>query len=175
MRVAHDDLRHKGFFATQALIAERFWWLHMHADICWFVQTCHLCQLCQLHQIRIPPVVATPAPLFAKVYIDTMLWKESVHVLGNWIYEDMVCRWGSLSEIVTDNGAAFLKATVHLSKKYHIYHIHILGYNLCANGLVERPHFDVRQSLFKAVDGDEKRWSTGAYSVFWAERVTIRR
>jgi hypothetical protein len=40
---------------------------------------------------------------------------------------------------------------------------------------VERSHFDVRQSLFKAVDGDQKRWSLGVHSVFWAERVTIRK
>jgi hypothetical protein len=33
-------------------------------------------------------------------------------------------------------------------------------------------HFDVHQSLFKVVDGDQKRWSLGVYLVFWAERVT---
>jgi hypothetical protein len=41
--------------------------------------------------------------------------------------------------------------------------------------MVERSHFDVRQSLFKAVDGDQKRWSTGTHSVFWAERITTRK
>jgi len=57
---------------TGAHIAERFWWPHMHADIIWFVRTCLLCQQHQTRQVLIPPVVATPAPLFAKVYIDTM-------------------------------------------------------------------------------------------------------
>ncbi|KNZ78614.1 hypothetical protein J132_11055 [Termitomyces sp. J132] len=40
---------------------------------------------------------------------------------------------------------------------------------------LERPHFDVRQALFKAVDGDQFRWSTATYSVFWSERVTVRK
>jgi hypothetical protein len=43
------------------------------------------------------------------------------------------------------------------------------------NGLVERPHFDVQQALYKALDGDQSKWSKGAYSVFWADRVTISR
>jgi hypothetical protein len=95
--------------------------------------------------------------------------------IRDWIFEDILCRWGSLCEIVTDNGPAFLKALGYLSKRYHIEHIRISGYNSRANGLVERPHFDVRQSLFKAVDGDQKRWSQGAYPVFWAEHITVRR
>jgi hypothetical protein len=72
LRSCHDDIRHKSFYATRAHIAERFWWPHMHADIIWFVCTCLLCQQHQTRQVLIPPIVATPAPLFAKVYIDTM-------------------------------------------------------------------------------------------------------
>ncbi|KNZ76593.1 hypothetical protein J132_09336 [Termitomyces sp. J132] len=39
----------------------------------------------------------------------------------------------------------------------------------------KQPHFDVHQALFKAVDSDQSRWSTATYSVFWSERVTIRK
>jgi hypothetical protein len=101
-----------------------------------------------------------------------MLRAETARTLGDWIYEDILCRWGSLCEIVTDNGPAFLKAMEYLSKCYHLNHICISYYNSCANGMVEHSHFDIHQSLFKVVDGDQKRWSLGVYSVFWAERVT---
>jgi hypothetical protein len=101
-----------------------------------------------------------------------MLRTETARTLGDWIYEDILCRWGSLCEIVTDHGPAFLKAMEYLSKQYHLNHICISGYNSHTNGTVECSHFDVRQSLFKVVDGDQKRWSLGVYSVFWAERVT---
>jgi hypothetical protein len=36
-------------------------------------------------------------------------------------------------------------------------------------------HFDVRQELYKVADGNKKKWSQVAYSVFRAERVTIRK
>jgi hypothetical protein len=198
---AHDDVGHRGFFATNSLLTERYWWPMMAHDIAWFIQTCRLCQLRKTQQVSIPPVVAMPAPLFAKVYMDTMhltpsagykyivqarcslthwpewdmLRKESAKSLATFILHNIIYRWGTLLQIVTDNGAPFVKAMGYLAKHYNLKHIRISGYNSRANGIVERSHFDVRQALFKACDGDQSKWSTVAYSVFWAERVTIRR
>lgn len=104
-----------------------------------------------------------------------MLHKETAKTLATFILHNIIYRWGTLLEIVTDNGAPFVKALSYLEKHYHITHIRISGYNSHANGLVERSHFDVRQALFKACDGEENKWSASAYSVFWAEQVTIRR
>ena len=198
---AHNDVGHHGFYATNALLVERYWWPAMAQDIAWFILTCHLCQLRKTQQISIPPVVATPAPLFAKVYMDTMhltpsggykyivqarcslthwpewemLRKETAKSIATFILRNIIYRWGTLLEIVTDNGAPFVKALSYLAKHYHLTHIRISGYNSRANGLVERSHFDVRQALYKACDGEESKWSSTAYSVFWAERVTVRR
>jgi hypothetical protein len=58
-----------------------------------------------------------------------MLRAETARTLGDWIYEDILCQWGSLYEIVTDNGPAFLKAMKYLSKCHHLNHIQISGYN----------------------------------------------
>src|SRR5271155_4281197 len=104
-----------------------------------------------------------------------MLWAENAKSLAHWILHDIIYRWGLLLEIVTDNGPAFLKALKYLEKHYHIKHIRISGYNSRANGLVKRSHFEVREAIFKACDGIESKWSSTAYSIFWAERVTIRR
>ena len=95
--------------------------------------------------------------------------------IGNWIFNDILCRWGALCEIVMDNGPAFIKALDYLGKRYHICHIRILGYNSRANGIVERTHFDVRQALFKACKGDQSKWHSVVTSVMWADRVTVRR
>ena len=198
---AHNDVGHHGFYATNALLAERYWWPNMAQDIAWFVRTCHLCQLRKTQHVLIPPTVAMPAPLFSKVYMDTMhltpssgykyivqarcslthwpewemLRTESAKTLARFILHNIIYRWGTLLEIVSDNGAPFVKALEYLSQQYNIKHIRISGYNSRANGLVERAHFDVRQALFKACDGDQSKWSSSAYSVFWAERVTVRR
>ncbi|KAI0037610.1 hypothetical protein FA95DRAFT_1672058 [Auriscalpium vulgare] len=69
----------------------------------------------------------------------------------------------------------FVKVLVHLKKKYHIRHIRISGYNSRANGIVEHLHYDVRQALVKAADGDQTQWARHAYSVFWSDRITTRR
>jgi hypothetical protein len=72
MRNVHDEVGHKGFYPTRALVWEQFWWPHLQADIVWFICTCHLCQIQQMRQVLIPLIVATPAPLFTKIYVDTM-------------------------------------------------------------------------------------------------------
>jgi hypothetical protein len=201
IHTAHDDTGHHGYFATNALISLRYWWPFMGNDIAWFLKTCHICQTRKTQNVLIPPTVATPAPLFSKIYIDTMhmppssgfkyivqgrcslvhypefdmLRKENSRAIAEWLLRDFIYRWGTLAEIVTNNGAPFLKALDYLGKKYHIRHIRISGYNSKANGIVERSHFDVRQALFKAAQGDASKWSSVAYSVFWADRVTVQR
>ena len=201
MIAAHNDAGHRGFYPTNALAAERYWWPFMGRDIAWFVRTCHICQTRQIRNIAIPPVVATPAPLFAKMYMHTMhlpcsggfnyivqgrcllthypefrmLRKETVQALGDWIFQDILCRWGTLVEIVSDNGKPFVAALGYIKKKYHIKHIRISGYNSRANGIIERLHFDVRQALFKAANGEQSKWSQVTYSAFWSECVTPRR
>ena len=77
LRASHDEVGHEGFYATNGLISLRFWWPLMRADIHWFVRTCRPCQLRQIYNVLIPPVVATPAPLFGKMYVDTLHMPES--------------------------------------------------------------------------------------------------
>ncbi|KDR81133.1 hypothetical protein GALMADRAFT_35229, partial [Galerina marginata CBS 339.88] len=149
---AHNEVGHHGYFATNALITERYWWPFMGFDISWFIRTCHLCQLRRTQNVLIPPTVTTPAPLFAKVYLDTMHLPPSSNILFR-----------------------LVNTCEYLAKRYHIKHIRISGYNSRANGLVERAHFDVRQAIFKACDGDQSKWPQVAHYVFWADRVTIRR
>jgi hypothetical protein len=72
MAVAHDNTGHHGFYATHALISERYWWPFIGRDIAWYVCTCHICQLRQTRQTAIPLVIAMPTPLFAKMYMNTM-------------------------------------------------------------------------------------------------------
>jgi len=72
-----------------------------------------------------------------------MLRKETMQTLSNWIFKDILCQWGMLVEIVSDNSKAFITALSHLEKKYHIKHIRISSYNSRTNGIVECLHFDV--------------------------------
>ena len=79
----------------------------------------------------------------------------------------------ALNKIVTNNGPPIIKVVAYLVQKYYLNHICISSYNKHTKGIAERPHFDVRQAFFKAVNGDQSKWSTAAYTVFWSEHVTV--
>jgi len=102
---------------------------------------------------------------------------EKARTIANWLFEDIICRWGCLVEIITDNGSAYRAATAWLEQKYGIgiRGIKISPYNSRANGKIERRHWDVRQMLTKATGGDTTKWYWFFYHVLWADRITIRK
>jgi hypothetical protein len=200
IKQAHDDLGHKGIFTVRTRLLERFWWPDLDRDVKWFIQTCHECQIRQLKKIIIPPTVPTPGGLFRKVYIDTMLmpkargywyilharcsltaypeWEmvkaENAPAIAKFLHK-IICRWGAIETLVTDNAPQYLEAARIIERDYHVHHIKISPYNSRASGPIERRHFDVREALIKAAEGDESKWPLVAPSVFWAERVTIQK
>jgi hypothetical protein len=195
VHAAHDNLGHKGVYSTRRFLLDCFWWPSLDSDVKWFVETCHKCQLCQETKVCIPPTVATPAPLFCKAYINTMhmppaggfhyivqarclltawpkwcaLRTETGHTLGNFIFEDILCRWGAVKEIITDNGTAFVAALDWLARKYDIWHIRISVYNSRANRIVERQHCTIQESLVKTCEGNISRWPALIPHIFWAD------
>ncbi|KAJ3521857.1 hypothetical protein NMY22_g12139 [Coprinellus aureogranulatus] len=201
IRACHDEMGHHEFWSTRRAVADRFWWPKLDSDVQEYVKTCHQCQIMQQRKVVIPPTVSTPAPLFSKAYIDTMhlppsggckylvqarcslshwvewraLTSETGRTLGEFIFEEILCRWGSLSEIVTDNGPPFVAALDHLKAKYAISHIAIRPYNSQSNGSVEVSHKSIRTALVKVCDGDIKKWKQHAPAVFWADRITTRK
>ena len=201
VHAVHDDLGHKGVYSTRRTLLDRFWWPTLDHDVKWYVTTCHQCQLRQTTKVHIPPVVPLPAPLFRKAYIDTMhmtpaggftyiiqarcsltawpewraLCTETGVTIGRFIFEEILCRWGAVEEIVTDNGSAYVAALDWLASKYGIHHIRISAYNSRANGIVERQHRTIRESLLKTCEGEVLKWPAAVPHVFWADRVTTRR
>jgi hypothetical protein len=49
-----------------------------------------------------------------------MMRSETGQALAAFIFEDILCRWGPLTEIVTDNGPAFVLALAQLADQYGI-------------------------------------------------------
>ena len=195
---AHDKVGYHGMYATHTHLVEHFWWPHMSMDVKWFTDSCHVCQTRHLHHINVPPIVAMPSTLFGKVYIDTfnmprtggfgyvvhmccslssfpearMLRRETGITLMDFIFQDILCCYGAVAELVTDNGTPYIATLNELKTKYRIMHIHISGYNSQANGPVEHKHWDFRQVMFKVIDDDTSRWPQGFYSALWSECVT---
>ena len=203
MTAAHDHNGHRGFFATKSLLTQRFWWPEMERDINWFVKSCHPCQERQKQLVRIPPSKTHTPCIFEILHADIMhmtpasnghkyiahgrdrlsswaegraLRDEKARSIGLWMYEDIICRWGSLRMIITDNGESFKAAAEWIAQKWGIKHITISPYNSRANGTVERPHWDMRQMLYKATGAaNVSKWFWFVAAVLWADRVTVRR
>jgi hypothetical protein len=201
IQYAHDNLGHKGIFATTRNLILRFWWPQLHDDVRWYIRTCHQCQVRQTEYFLIPPSVPHVPSLFRKAHLDTFLMPPAgtyryVHhardaltsypegraatadtgrAISTFIFEDILCRWGAMEEIVTDNGPAYIAAVNELGSTYGIHHIRISGYNSRANGLIESKHFDVREAIMKTCEGNASKWRQVLPQVFWAERTTIRR
>jgi hypothetical protein len=104
-----------------------------------------------------------------------MLTRETAETLGKFIFNNILCRWGTLSEIITDNSPPFIAALNWLTKKYHVSHICISAYNKQANGLVEHSHHTIRESIVRACAEDISRWPQVTPHVFWADRVTAKK
>jgi hypothetical protein len=201
LKEVHDILGHKKIYAMWMQLLERFWWLFLDQDIKWFIQMCHQCQVCQMQYHHIPPTVAAPASLFRKAHVHTMymphasgyryiiqahcslssypeyrkLRKENGSTIGVFIFEDILCRWGALEEIVTDNSLAFIEALNWLAEQYSIHHICISPYNSQVNGIVEHCHLDVREAIMKVCHGEERKWPTAMHAVFWGEWITTHK
>ena len=62
-----------------------------------------------------------------------------------------------------------------LEEKYGIKEVTISPYNSQANGAVERPHWDLRQTLYKATKEDVKKWFWHLHHVTWVDRITVRK
>jgi len=118
----------------------------LEEDVKWFVSTCHHAKLVRPIIFICPRLFPTSPTHFRKVHIDTMLMptvnsfaissrlvvpclfgpnggffgRKNEKTLGNFIFKDILCRWGGVAEIVTDNGPAFVAAAGYLSEKYGI-------------------------------------------------------
>jgi hypothetical protein len=84
-----------------------------------------------------------------------MLCKENTHMLLSFIFKELLCRWGPITEIVMNNMPAYQLAVYDLMHKYGIHPIHVSPYNFQANGIVERHHHNVQEVILKTCEGDE--------------------
>ena len=76
-----------------------------------------------------------------------------------------------------DNAESFKAAIECAERKWGITCINISAYNLAkANGAIERPHWDIRQILYKATGAaNTNKWYWFLNAVLWVDRVSIRR
>ena len=167
--------------------------LEYERDVHWYCKTCWSCQEWQKTLLKIPPIVMHTLSLFQRLHADTMsmspkshgyghithgwcgmtswmegcpLKEETGRSIGIWLFEDVVCQWGCMCKIITDNVSIYRAAVAWLEKMYGVKGIRISSYNSKANGRIERPHWDVWQMIWKAT------LQNGSGSSFMCSRQT---
>lgn len=198
---AHDMLGHRGEDATLDTIQLRFFWPHLRKQVHDHVRSCHQCQIRTRVSMQIPLTVSTPTTVFGKVYIDIMfmprargfryivaakddlsgvtearcLRRATAKSLAKFFWEEIYCRYGMIMKVTTDNGSEVKEAFELLMKTLGVPHVKISPYNSRANGVVERGHFILRESVIKACEGNINLWPLKLAAAVFADRVTVRR
>jgi hypothetical protein len=203
MTEAHDELGHRGAHGVLETLRKRFYWPHMYQDVAHHVKSCHQCQIRSIAKSVIPPTIASPeAAIFHVVHLDVMLMplgkygmryiiaardsltqaaegralaKNTSAEIARFLWEEVICRYGIVGKVITDNGPEVQGAFEVLVAKYGIPHAKISPYNSRANGVVERGHFVIREAIVKACEGEIYQWPDKVTHAFFADRVIARR
>ena len=154
-----------------------------------------------MSKVFAPSVPVAPAVLFYRFHVDTLMLpssggkryclharesltgylealgvrRENAETIAQFLFQHILCRWGPVAELVTDNGGAFVKAAEYLSARYGVHHIRISGYNSRANGVIERRHLDLREQAVKLLGESCAGWDVALPAILWAERATTQK
>jgi hypothetical protein len=201
MTQAHEELGHKGVQSTWEKVRTRFYWPHLRSDVQHHCASCHPCQIRNTHKVQLPVTVSIPVTIFSKIYVDVMnmpisggfkfivaarddlslaaegraLRANNATSLAAFFWEQIFCRYGAVAQVVTDNGPEIEGAFKELLKLYHIPQTRISPYNKQANGVVERGHFTIRESLMKACGDKPETWHKHVPLAFFADKVSTSR
>ena len=197
----HDGVGHRGEWGTWEAIRIRFYWPGIRKDVTQYIRSCHTCQLRSTKKMHVPVTVSRPAALFYKVYLDVMkmpeaqgkkwivacrddtsggtearaITSDNARTLALFFIEQIICRYGTVGELVTDNGPSLSGEFLRMVNKFNIHQIKISAYNSQANGVVERGHFIIREALVRMCNGDLSKWPSLLQAAVHADRITIRR
>ena len=181
-------------------IRTRYYWPQMYENIRSYVQSCDACQRRgrpkmknELHPIpvdspfyRIGIDFVGPLPRTSKgnkyiiVAIDYLTkWPEARAVrdataknVVKFLYEDIICRHGCPSKILSDRGSHFNNQLVtQLMEQFHIRHNLSTPYHPRTNGLVERFNRTLCESLAKLAE-KSTQWNQYISPVLFAYRTS---
>jgi cleavage and polyadenylation specificity factor subunit 1 len=169
-------LHHPGIRATQRLIAERYVWPRMNAEIRDYVQSCPDCQQSKVYKHTKTPVQSIPTvsrfhtihadivgplpPCQGYRYLLTVIdrftsWIEAVPLRSitaesvvRALFKDWISRFGVPTAVITDQGTQFTSNVWSiLMHRLGVEHRHTTTYHPQCNGLVERSHRRIKDAL----------------------------
>ncbi|KAJ9481740.1 hypothetical protein VN97_g11726 [Penicillium thymicola] len=176
----HDELGHKGREATYSLLKIRYWWEGMYTQIAEYVRCCPSCQFREPNRLEEPMAPNRVQHVWDVVFIDTAHlpnengysgmaqareglsgWLEAVPLKGkptgrmlvDWIWSDVICRYGFPTSIVMDKGPEFRGEIQRMLESKGIKRVAISPYNPGSNGAIERSMRTFKDALSKMTFG----------------------
>jgi len=197
----HEGIGHRGEWAVWEALRLRFYWPGMREDLIEHIRSCHACQLRSTKKMHIPINPSLPSGLFKKVYLDVMkmpmaggknwivacrddlsgvteaqaIASDNAKTLAKFFKEWIIYRYGTVDEVVTDNGPSLMGEFAQIVQKFNVRHIKISPYNSQANGVVERGHYNLREAIVKMCAGRLQDWPEMLPAAVYADRITTRR
>src|SRR6266508_3114202 len=182
-------------------LRSRYFWPNMTKDVEQYVQSCYQCQMKQpirkineLHPI--PPSrifdrwgvdVVGPLPItqqqnrYIVVAVDYLSrWQEAkplkeatASTIANFLYYEIICRYGCFKHLHTDRGTEFVNEIVQeLMGRFRVKHHHSTPYRPQANGLVERFNKTLCDLLVK-LSKESAEWDKLVEPALYAHRTTV--
>ena len=200
----HEAFGHFNFPNMMKILTPRAWWPYMRTDIKEWLSTCPQCQVNkrrgnfhndEMHPLKVPSaferwhldfigelpttVKGNRWLLVAVDYatnwpIARALPVASTEAVADFIYEEIMMKFGCPVEILTDRGANF---TSNLLKSYmkrvKTNHKLTSAYHPRTNAKVERFNGVLKDMLRKYTNGAIHRWDDYVNAALWACRIRI--
>ena len=198
----HDETGHRGRQGTYEHVSRRYQWKGIWDDVVQYVKSCNECQ--RRAKIRYEELIhpTWSITVWEKVGVDIVYlprtkegfsfvvfarddlsgWVEAralerndARSVAKFLYEDVIYRHGCPMRIVMDGGPENKGVAEALLKRHRIDRVIVSPYHPQANGLVERGHAPIVNSLAKYCKDEPERWLEYLPLALWADRVSVRR
>ena len=196
-------LGHPGVERTRQSITDKFVWPNIKQDVCKWARECIPCQQAKIHKHVVPPIAdfAVPPKRFQHLHLDLVSMPPSngfnhlltiVDRFTRWpvaipiadmnaetVVDSLTHGWIStygIPEIITtDRGSQFSSQIfTQLLRNWGIKHIMTTAYHPESNGMVERLHRRLKESLIALGDGERLQWYWKLPMALLAIRTTIK-
>jgi cleavage and polyadenylation specificity factor subunit 1 len=183
---ACHNVAHPGTRATRRLLAARFVWPGMNADIGAWCRDCQACQRGKVTKQPAAPLQPIPIPgrRFSHIHLDlvgplpasreghthiltiidrTTRWLEAIplqstsaRACADALVEGWIARFGVPAHITTDRGVQFTSEVWSLlCDTLGVTHSMTTSYHPQSNGMIERSHRQIKDSLRSRVAGQD--------------------
>jgi transposase InsO family protein len=174
----------------------------MYLDVKQWVETCEVCQKRDGKRWDEPLKPTWVSGLWEKVGVDVVhmplgkggkrylvlarddlsgwiegraLTSNSSQAVAKFIFEEIIVRHGCPKRIVNDGGGENKGEVIQLLEKMGVTQIVVSAYHPQGNGMVERGHKPITDSIAKVCSERQSDWPEYLPYALWADRITARR